>query len=109
MSDIKLCKNKRKEYKLRSSIALERKKSENYKKSYENNININKKNKKLYRIKSIDENLFKKVFSVDKLNKNKIKKDNNNNKERNDKPFKIIKINKKIGRIKKNSIIMGNI
>ena len=83
MSDIKLCKNKRKEYKLRSSIALERKKSENYKKSYENNININKKNKKLYRIKSIDENLFKKVFSVDKLNKNKIKKDNNNIKKNN--------------------------
>ena len=32
---------------------------------------------------------------------------NINNKEKNDKPFKIVKINKKIGRIKKNSIIMG--
>ncbi len=32
---------------------------------------------------------------------------NINNKERNDEPFKIIKINKKIGRIKKNSMIMG--
>ena len=32
---------------------------------------------------------------------------NINNKEKNDKPFKRVKINKKIGRIKKNSIIIG--
>ena len=64
------------------------------------------------------EKFLEKNFGNSLITKNKINetfpfvdicspKYNINNKERNDKPFKIIKINKKIGRIKKNSIIMG--
>ena len=64
------------------------------------------------------ENLLDKNFGNSLITNNKINealpfkniyfpKYNINNKEKNDKPFKIVKINKKIGRIKKNSIIMG--
>ena len=64
------------------------------------------------------QNFLEKHFGNSLITKNKINetfpfvdicfpKYNINNKERNDKPFKIVKINKKIGRIKKNSIIIG--
>ena len=64
------------------------------------------------------QNFLEKHFGNSLITKNKINetfpfvdicspKYNINNKEKNDKPFKIVKINKKIGRIKKNSMIMG--